>query len=60
MTQWAPQSGLCDGVAMRVDFDNHFPTYGPGDLDVRWIHGLASAKHNRDPEIRSTAMTSTP
>jgi hypothetical protein len=23
-----------------------------GNLDVRWIHGSPSAKHDRDPEIQ--------
>jgi hypothetical protein len=52
MTWRAPQSGLCDDVAMRIDFENQFLTHRPGDLDVRWIHGSPSAKHNRDPEIQ--------
>jgi glyoxylase-like metal-dependent hydrolase (beta-lactamase superfamily II) len=33
---------------MRVDFH----TKVPGDLDVRWIHGSPSARHNRDPELQ--------
>jgi hydroxyacylglutathione hydrolase len=33
---------------MRIDFR----TQAPGDLDVRWIHGSPSARHNRDPEIQ--------
>jgi hydroxyacylglutathione hydrolase len=52
MTWRASQSGLCDDVAMRIGFENQFPTHRPGDLGVRWIHGSPSAKHNRDPEIQ--------
>jgi len=33
---------------MSIDFH----TLVPGDLDVRWIHGSPSARHNRDPEIQ--------
>jgi hydroxyacylglutathione hydrolase len=33
---------------MSIDFH----TRAPGDLDVRWIHGSPSARHNRDPEIQ--------
>jgi hydroxyacylglutathione hydrolase len=33
---------------MRIDFR----TQAPGDLDVRWIHGSPSARHNRDPELQ--------
>lgn len=33
---------------MRIDFH----TQAPGDLDVRWIHGSPSARHNRDPELQ--------
>ena len=29
-----------------------FRTRPPGDLDVRWIYGSPSARHNRDPEIQ--------
>jgi hydroxyacylglutathione hydrolase len=40
--------GVCEDVAMRIDFH----TQAPGDLDVRWIHGSPSARHNRDPELQ--------
>ena len=33
-----------------VDFD--LPTVAPGSLDVQWIHGSVSAKHNTDPDIQ--------
>jgi hydroxyacylglutathione hydrolase len=33
-----------------IDFTEEVPT--PRDLDVRWIHGSPSAKHNTDPEIQ--------
>jgi hydroxyacylglutathione hydrolase len=29
-----------------------FRTRPPGDLDVRWIHGSPSSRHNRDPELQ--------
>jgi hydroxyacylglutathione hydrolase len=29
-----------------------FRTRPPGDLEVRWIHGSPSARHNRDPELQ--------
>ena len=29
-----------------------FRTRPEGDLDVRWIHGSPSARHNRDPELQ--------
>jgi hydroxyacylglutathione hydrolase len=34
----------------NVDFVSGSPA--PGSLDVRWIHGSISAKHNTDPEIQ--------
>lgn len=33
-----------------IDFDG--ATAASGSLDVRWIHGSVSAKHNRDPDIQ--------
>src|SRR5690349_24634083 len=33
-----------------VDFTGQVPT--PYGLDVRWIHGSPSAKHNTDPDIQ--------
>jgi hydroxyacylglutathione hydrolase len=33
-----------------IDFTAEVST--PGDLDVKWIHGSPSAKHNNDPEIQ--------
>lgn len=33
-----------------VDFTSGVPR--PGDLEVAWIHGSESAKHNTDPEIQ--------
>ena len=33
-----------------IDFDS--PVRQPRELDVRWIHGSASAKHNTDPDIQ--------
>ena len=32
--------------------DDRYQARVTGDLDVRWIHGSPSAKHNRDPEIQ--------
>ncbi|MEU4564804.1 MBL fold metallo-hydrolase [Actinoplanes sp. NPDC023936] len=34
----------------RIDFSSATPA--PGTLDVRWIHGSRSAKHNTDPDIQ--------
>ncbi|MBB2947259.1 glyoxylase-like metal-dependent hydrolase (beta-lactamase superfamily II) [Actinoplanes lutulentus] len=34
----------------RIDFNSATP--GAGTLDVRWIHGSSSAKHNTDPDIQ--------
>jgi len=34
----------------RVDFISSAPV--AGSMDVRWIHGSASAKHNTDPDIQ--------
>ncbi|MEO0491135.1 MAG: hydrolase glyoxylase, partial [Cyanobacteria bacterium J06659_2] len=28
------------------------PQAAPGSLDVRWIHGSVSPKHNTDPDIQ--------
>jgi len=39
---------LCQDGAVRINFHAQVP----GDLDVRWIHGSPSAKHDRDPEIQ--------
>jgi glyoxylase-like metal-dependent hydrolase (beta-lactamase superfamily II) len=33
-----------------IDFNRDSPA--PGSLDVRWIHGSVSAKHNTDPDIQ--------
>jgi glyoxylase-like metal-dependent hydrolase (beta-lactamase superfamily II) len=33
-----------------IDFTSGVPV--PGSLDVRWIHGSPSAKHNTDPDIQ--------
>ena len=33
-----------------IDFDS--PVRGARELDVRWIHGSASSKHNTDPDIQ--------
>jgi hydroxyacylglutathione hydrolase len=33
----------------RVDFSS---APAPGTMDVRWIHGSSSAKHNTDPDIQ--------
>ncbi|MFJ9732616.1 hypothetical protein ACIRUL_14865 [Streptomyces sp. NPDC101171] len=33
-----------------IDFEGAKPR--PGALDVRWIHGSPSAKHNADPDIQ--------
>ena len=33
-----------------IDFGD--PAGNPGSLDVEWIHGSASAKHNTDPDIQ--------
>ena len=33
-----------------IDFSANHPA--PGNLDVKWIHGSISAKHNKDPEIQ--------
>lgn len=30
----------------------NLPTAAPGSLDVQWIHGSVSAKHNTDPDIQ--------
>jgi hydroxyacylglutathione hydrolase len=35
-----------------VGIEDRYQARGPGDLDVRWIHGSPSARHNRDPEIQ--------
>ena len=35
---------------MRIDY--RYQARATGDLDVRWIHGSPSAKHDRDPEIQ--------
>ena len=35
---------------MRIDY--RYQARVTGDLDVRWIHGSPSAKHDRDPEIQ--------
>ncbi|MFI5930556.1 MBL fold metallo-hydrolase [Actinoplanes sp. NPDC051494] len=37
-------------TAPRVDFTSTTPA--PGTMDVRWIHGSPSAKHNTDPDIQ--------
>jgi hydroxyacylglutathione hydrolase len=37
-------------VSAMVDFTAEVPV--PRGLDVRWIHGSESAKHNTDPEIQ--------
>ncbi|RKR12769.1 MBL fold metallo-hydrolase [Arthrobacter oryzae] len=34
----------------EIDFTAGVPS--PGDLDVAWIHGSESAKHNTDPDIQ--------
>jgi glyoxylase-like metal-dependent hydrolase (beta-lactamase superfamily II) len=36
--------------AAAIDFTSATPR--PGDLNVAWIHGSESAKHNTDPEIQ--------
>ena len=33
-----------------IDFEN--PVRQPRELDVRWIHGSPSSKHNTDPDIQ--------
>ena len=33
-----------------INFD--LPGAAPGSLDVQWIHGSVSAKHNTDPDIQ--------
>ncbi|MFE6760145.1 MBL fold metallo-hydrolase [Streptomyces sp. NPDC057684] len=38
------------GTARQVDFVTRRPV--PHALDVRWIHGSESAKHNTDPDIQ--------
>ncbi|MGW6360881.1 MBL fold metallo-hydrolase [Streptomyces sp. NPDC055092] len=38
------------GTARQVDFVTEGPV--PHPLDVRWIHGSESAKHNTDPDIQ--------
>jgi glyoxylase-like metal-dependent hydrolase (beta-lactamase superfamily II) len=35
-----------------VPIDDHDQAQVTGNLDVRWIHGSPSAKHDRDPEIQ--------
>ena len=35
-----------------VAIDDRYQARVTGDLDVRWIHGSPSARHNRDPEIQ--------
>lgn len=42
-TRATPQS-------LEIDFA--LSEAAPGDLNVRWIHGSVSAKHNRDPDIQ--------
>jgi hydroxyacylglutathione hydrolase len=37
-------------TATRIDFVASAPA--PGTMDVRWIHGSPSAKHNTDPDIQ--------
>ncbi|MDI6104581.1 MBL fold metallo-hydrolase [Actinoplanes sp. NEAU-A12] len=37
-------------TSTRVDFTSSAPV--PGTMDVRWIHGSPSAKHNTDPDIQ--------
>lgn len=37
-------------VAESINF--HPPEAAPGSLDVRWIHGSISPKHNTDPDIQ--------
>lgn len=37
-------------VAEPIDFD--LSEAAPGSLEVRWIHGSVSAKHNTDPDIQ--------
>lgn len=37
-------------VAESINF--YFPEAAPGSLDVRWIHGSISPKHNTDPDIQ--------
>lgn len=38
------------GDPTAIDFTSGVPR--PGDLNVSWIHGSESAKHNTDPEIQ--------
>jgi hydroxyacylglutathione hydrolase len=38
------------GLAPKIDFK--LSEAAPGSLDVRWIHGSVSAKHNSDPDIQ--------
>ena len=35
-----------------MPIDDRYQARATGDLDVRWIHGSPSAKHDRDPEIQ--------
>jgi glyoxylase-like metal-dependent hydrolase (beta-lactamase superfamily II) len=38
------------GASAAIDFTSDVPR--PGDLNVSWIHGSESAKHNTDPDIQ--------
>ncbi|GGS31520.1 hypothetical protein Snoj_35220 [Streptomyces nojiriensis] len=40
---------MAEGTSF-IDFDS--PASRPRELDVRWIHGSPSAKHNTDPDIQ--------
>ena len=42
---------MSSSIALRaVNFN--LPTAASGNLDVQWIHGSISAKHNKDPDIQ--------
>jgi glyoxylase-like metal-dependent hydrolase (beta-lactamase superfamily II) len=41
---------LFSAICERIDFKR--AEAAPGNLDVQWIHGSVSAKHNRDPDIQ--------
>lgn len=45
MTSSPPQSPI-----QSISFESNRPA--PGSLDVKWIHGSISAKHNTDPDIQ--------
>ena len=37
-------------TTQSIHFELEYPA--PGNLDVRWIHGSLSSKHNQDPDIQ--------